>query len=100
MGGNNTLATPEAYPAAFISILEKGSGVIYAENSPWTTKSTTKKFRLFLSLIRASPKHRLYENARVVWHTVTTSKACTFRAAEVKVPSVSGVVVAASLRGD
>lgn len=100
MGRNNTLATPEAYPAAFISIVEEGSGVIYTEDSHWAPKSTTKRFRLFIALLRTLPQHRLYAQANLTWHTVTTSKACNFRAAGVKVPSVSGVVVAASLRGD
>lgn len=100
MGGNNTLATPEAYPAAFLSIVENGSGVIYAEDSPWTPKSTTKRFRLFIALLRRLPQHRLYAQACLTWRVVTTSKACNFRAAGVKVPSASGVIVAAGLRSE
>lgn len=68
MGQNRTLATPEAYPAAFLRAVEDGGAVLLAGDLPWTPTSSAKRFRLLLALLRTLPNHPLYRSAQARWH--------------------------------
>lgn len=75
MGANNPLATPEAYPVAFLSAIRDGAGVIYAADLPWSPISSAKRFRICLALIRRLPGHPLYDQARRRWAVQTSATA-------------------------
>lgn len=94
MGANRRMASPEAYPAAFVAAVRNGGGVIFAEDMPWTTGSAAKRFRLFLAVIRAHPEHALHKAASVRWHVEATPRAMTVRMIQ---PAYTAVSVAAPL---
>ena len=79
MGKNRRLQSPEAYPAVFLAITRNGGGVVYAEDTPWTSGSVAKRFRLFLAVVRARPLHPLHGQSLVQWHTTITARAAVFR---------------------
>lgn len=95
MGANRKLATPEAYPAAFLAALRNGSAVLYAEDLPWTIGSTAKRFRLFLALLKERPLHDLHQAACHRWaveqHKTSLVLRCLrpeYRAATLSAPLI------------
>lgn len=92
MGANRTLATPEAYPAAFLAAIRNGGAVIYAHDLLWTTGSAAKRFRLCVALLRSLPHHALHEAAKARWHVEAspTTRALVIRV-EQPVYSVASV---------
>lgn len=94
MGANRTMATPEAYPAAYLAAIRNGAGVLYAADIPWTTGSAAKRFRLLLALLRSLPHHELHSIAKRRWHVSATSRALVLRVDE---PAYQSASVAAPL---
>ena len=78
MGKNRRLPSPDAYPAVFLSIARNGGGVVYAEDTPWSSGSVAKRFRLFMAVLRGHPEHPLHARALVQWHTTVTHRAVAF----------------------
>lgn len=75
MGNNRALASPEAYPAAFIEAIRAGSGIMYARDLPWQPISAAKRFRLCLKVCRQYEGHPLQERAKHRWRVEVTSQA-------------------------
>lgn len=82
MGANRTLASPEAYPAAFLSAVRNGGAVIYAIDMPWTTGSAAKRFRLFIALLRTLHHHDLHAQASQRWHVEAKPSSLVIRIAQ------------------
>lgn len=95
MGGNRKMAFPEAYPAAFIATLKNGAGILYAEDLPWQPISAAKRFRLFLSVVRETPRHPLYPNAIKRWSVRPTNRAleCFITDAGKEIVSLAGPLI-------
>lgn len=91
MGQNKTMPTPEAYPAGFHLTTRNGGGVLYADDLPWTTLSTAKRFRLFLALLRRLPEHPLHKQAKRRWRVEVKAHALVISVAPVAaVPALVG----------
>lgn len=75
MGNNRTLASPEAYPAAFLDAIRSGSGIMYARDLPWMPVSAAKRFRLCLKVCRQYPGHPLQAQAKHRWRVEVTPAA-------------------------
>lgn len=69
---NKPLASPEAYPIAWLNAIRDGGGVFYEGDMPWTPQSSRKRFFLLLQLLRKEPNHPLYRQARQRWYTSVT----------------------------
>lgn len=89
MGANRPLATPEAYPSAFLSAVRDGGAVLYTDDLPWTPGSTAKRFRIFIALLRSLPHHELHAAATRVWHVSTSKRAIVLRVTELFTPESS-----------
>lgn len=100
MGQNKTMASPEAYPSAFLSIIRDGAGILYVEDLPWTTISAAKRFRLLLALLKKSPHHPLHRNAMQRWSVRYSSKAleCTATIGKGTMESLTGALIDRALK--
>lgn len=95
MGRNRVAASPEAYPAAFLSAIEHGAGLIYAHDLPWSTTSARKRFYACLSLLRNRPAHWLHDNASKRWSAKANEAALelTMHGADGLPTSVAGPLI-------
>lgn len=103
MGANRRLGAPEAYPAAYLSSIRNGSGIMLAEDIPWAPISAAKRFRLCLSLLRARREHPLHAQAARRWSVKVTPFALEVWVADSKTdlpPTVGGALIAKALSGD
>lgn len=82
MGANRKMAQPESYPGAFLTAVRAGAGVMLAEDLPWTTISSAKRFRLLLALLKSKPGHELHQQAMKRWSVSAESRALVVSAAD------------------
>lgn len=92
MGANRILATPEAYPVAFLEVIRNGAGVLYLSDLPWQGPSAAKRFRLLLALLRSLPGHELHAQASSRWSVQVTTLALTITRAG-RLDSISSIGV-------
>jgi len=76
------MRTPDYYPVAFHQAIMSGGAVLFAENLPWTLKSSRNRFYGFLGSLRATPGHPLHLLAYRPWSVENNGQALVIRPTE------------------
>lgn len=76
------MRTPDFYPIAFHQAIMSGGAVLFAENLPWTLRSSRNRFYGFLGSLRATPGHPLHLVAFRSWSVENNGQALVIRPTE------------------